>query len=96
MLLLAALLTMADLSSALDNGLARTPPMGWLAWERSLHPNKKSQIIFSSKLCCKPFYGRFRCNTDCENDPHNCISERLFMQMADLVISDGYYDAGYR
>lgn len=56
----------------LENGLARTPPMGWLAWER------------------------FRCNTDCENDPHNCISEKLFMQMADLVMSDGYYDAGYR
>lgn len=34
---------------ALENGLARTPPMGWLAWER------------------------FRCNTDCENDPDNCI-----------------------
>ena len=35
MLLLAALLTMAaNLSSGLDNGLARTPPMGWLAWER--------------------------------------------------------------
>ena len=60
------------LGLALDNGLARTPPMGWLAWER------------------------FRCNTDCENDPHNCISERLFMQMADLLISEGYYDAGYR
>jgi len=72
MLLLSALLSMASLSSALDNGLAMTPPMGWLAWER------------------------FRCNTDCENDPHNCISERLFMQMADLLISDGYYDAGYR
>ena len=41
-------------------------------------------------------FARFRCNTDCENDPHNCISERLFMQMADLLISDGYYDAGYR
>ena len=41
----------------LENGLARTPPMGWLAWER------------------------FRCNTDCVNDPHNCISERLFMQV---------------
>ena len=63
---------MAGLGWALDNGLARTPPMGWLAWER------------------------FRCNTDCENDPHNCISERLFMQMADLLISEGYYDAGYR
>jgi len=33
----------------LENGLARTPPMGWLAWER------------------------FRCNTDCVGDPHNCI-----------------------
>jgi len=58
--------------SALENGLARLPPMGWLAWER------------------------FRCNTDCENDPHNCISERLFMQMADIIITDGYYEAGYR
>lgn len=38
----------------LENGLARTPPMGWLAWER------------------------FRCNTDCENDPHNCIRYVLF------------------
>ena len=55
----------------LENGLARTPPMGWLAWER------------------------FRCNTDCANDPHNCISERLFRQMADLVVSDGYQDVGY-
>lgn len=34
---------------ALENGLARTPPMGWLSWER------------------------FRCNTDCEGDPENCI-----------------------
>jgi len=38
---------------------------------------------------------RFRCNTDCFNDPHNCISERLFKQMADLVVSDGYKDVGY-
>jgi len=67
-----ALLSLAGVGVGLENGLARTPPMGWLAWER------------------------FRCNTDCENDPHNCISERLFMQMADLLISDGYYDAGYR
>jgi len=42
-----------QLNQALENGLARTPPMGWLAWER------------------------FRCNTDCENDPENCISEKL-------------------
>ena len=35
--------------TCLENGLARTPPMGWLSWER------------------------FRCNTDCEGDPENCI-----------------------
>lgn len=39
---------------ALDNGLAKTPPMGWLAWER------------------------FRCNTDCKNDPDNCIRYHIF------------------
>ncbi|XP_015377404.1 PREDICTED: alpha-N-acetylgalactosaminidase-like, partial [Diuraphis noxia] len=58
-------------SFCLENGLARTPPMGWLAWER------------------------FRCNTDCKNDPDNCISEKLFRTMTDLVISEGYAAVGY-
>eukprot|EP00092_Neocalanus_flemingeri_P054073 GFUD01063669.1.p1 GENE.GFUD01063669.1~~GFUD01063669.1.p1 ORF type:complete len:463 (-),score=122.22 GFUD01063669.1:352-1665(-) len=57
--------------SSLENGLARTPPMGWLAWER------------------------FRCNTDCVEDPEFCISERLFKRMADLLVTEGYKDAGY-
>ncbi|XP_039295186.1 alpha-N-acetylgalactosaminidase [Nilaparvata lugens] len=61
----------AHLLHGLENGLARTPPMGWLAWER------------------------FRCNTDCKNDPDNCISDRLFRTMTDLVISEGYADVGY-
>jgi len=56
---------------SLDNGLALTPPMGWLSWER------------------------FRCNVDCKNDPDNCISERLFMKMADLMVSKGFLAAGY-
>lgn len=55
----------------LENGLARTPPMGWLAWER------------------------FKCNTDCDSDPDNCISEKLFVKMADRLVEDGYRDAGY-
>lgn len=58
-------------ATALDNGLARTPPMGWLAWER------------------------FKCNTNCKEDPENCISERLFMEMADRLVADGFHDAGY-
>ncbi|XP_054754676.2 alpha-N-acetylgalactosaminidase-like [Lytechinus pictus] len=56
---------------ALDNGLALTPPMGWLSWER------------------------FRCNTDCVNDPDNCIGENLYKTMADLVVEKGYKDLGY-
>ncbi|XP_016051188.1 PREDICTED: alpha-galactosidase A [Miniopterus natalensis] len=56
---------------ALDNGLAMTPTMGWLHWER------------------------FMCNTDCNEDPDSCISEKLFMQMADLMDSDGWKEVGY-
>jgi len=57
--------------TGLDNGLALTPPMGWLAWER------------------------FRCNTDCEDDPVNCISERLFRNMADMLVVGGWKEVGY-
>lgn len=46
---LIGLFSLVNQISALDNGLARTPPMGWLSWER------------------------FRCNTDCDGDPENCI-----------------------
>ena len=56
---------------SLDNGLARTPPMGWLSWER------------------------FRCNTDCEGDPEFCIGEKLFKDMADMMVVGGYLDVGY-
>ncbi|XP_057661411.1 alpha-N-acetylgalactosaminidase-like isoform X2 [Diorhabda carinulata] len=57
--------------NGLDNGLARTPPMGWMQWER------------------------FRCLTDCDNYPDECISDKLFRAMADHMLSDGYLDAGY-
>ncbi|KAK3593553.1 hypothetical protein CHS0354_018638 [Potamilus streckersoni] len=56
---------------ALNNGLARTPPMGWLSWQR------------------------FRCNTNCEEDPDNCISEKLYMRMAELLVKEGYQKVGY-
>lgn len=50
-LILVGLIFTVNLQSTncLENGLARTPPMGWLSWER------------------------FRCNTDCDGDPDNCI-----------------------
>jgi len=38
---------------------------------------------------------RFACNTDCDNDPNNCISEKLFMEMADRIAEDGFKDVGY-
>ncbi|XP_036360764.1 alpha-N-acetylgalactosaminidase isoform X1 [Octopus sinensis] len=68
---LASILLLCQSVLSLDNGLALTPPMGWLSWER------------------------FRCNVDCDTDPDNCISERLFMQMADHIVADGFRDLGY-
>ncbi|XP_072040639.1 alpha-N-acetylgalactosaminidase-like [Amphiura filiformis] len=72
--LLLQLLTLTSLCLTvygLDNGLALTPPMGWLSWER------------------------FRCITDCKNDPDNCVSENLYKVMADQIVKDGYLAAGY-
>ncbi|XP_039981658.1 alpha-N-acetylgalactosaminidase-like isoform X1 [Xiphias gladius] len=68
-LIFASVLSVTTL--ALDNGLMRTPPMGWLAWER------------------------FRCDTDCEHDAYNCISENLFIDMADRLSEDGWRELGY-
>nr|XP_006815607.1 PREDICTED: alpha-N-acetylgalactosaminidase-like [Saccoglossus kowalevskii] len=62
---------LVQIVTALDNGLARTPPMGWNDWER------------------------FRCNIDCNNDPNNCIGEKLFRDMIDRIASGGYKDVGY-
>lgn len=68
---LASILLLCQSVLSLNNGLALTPPMGWLSWER------------------------FRCNTDCDNDPNNCISEKLFMEMADQMVAGGFRDVGY-
>ncbi len=38
---------------------------------------------------------RFRCNINCRDDPTNCISERLFMEMADVMVRDGWKELGY-
>lgn len=69
--LLGIFIFLIESSKALGNGLALTPPMGWMQWER------------------------FRCVIDCEAYPDDCISEKLFKQMADHMVSDKYLDAGY-
>jgi alpha-N-acetylgalactosaminidase len=38
---------------------------------------------------------RFRCNTNCANDPENCIGEVLIKGIADMMAANGYRDAGY-
>eukprot|EP00117_Sycon_ciliatum_P014665 scpid25793/ scgid2744/ Alpha-N-acetylgalactosaminidase; Alpha-galactosidase B len=63
--------TFTGLAVSLNNGLARTPPMGWLAWER------------------------FRCDLDCKDDPDNCISEKLFLDMGKRLSEDGWTKLGY-
>ncbi|CAN8012397.1 unnamed protein product [Ixodes pacificus] len=71
-LFLGVALLLATSAQGLDNGLARTPPMGWLSWER------------------------FLCNVDCARDPENCISERLYMTMANIMHKEGYQEVGYQ
>ncbi|XP_032086208.1 alpha-N-acetylgalactosaminidase-like [Thamnophis elegans] len=68
---LGVLLGLGPAVSPLDNGLLRTPPMGWEPWLR------------------------FKCNTDCEKDPENCISEHLVKVMADRLAADGWKELGY-
>ncbi|XP_076016329.1 alpha-N-acetylgalactosaminidase [Genypterus blacodes] len=38
---------------------------------------------------------RYRCDIDCANDPKNCISENLFIDMADRLYEDGWKELGY-
>ncbi|XP_054289419.1 alpha-N-acetylgalactosaminidase-like [Macrosteles quadrilineatus] len=59
-------------ATCLDNGLALTPPMGFMSWQR------------------------YRCITDCKLYPNECISEKLFRNVTDLMVSEGYADAGYK
>ena len=37
---------------------------------------------------------RYMCNTDCKNNPDSCISEQLYMAMADQLVEGGFRDAG--
>ena len=37
----------------------------------------------------------FRCNVDCKADPANCISERLYHEQADAIVSQGFLSVGY-
>ena len=40
-------------------------------------------------------WGRFGCGTHCNKKMDNCISEVLFRQMADMMATGGYKEAGY-
>ncbi|CAD6187009.1 unnamed protein product [Caenorhabditis auriculariae] len=68
---LTPLLLTLGVAVALENGLARTPPMGWMSWTA------------------------FYCELNCTKYPTGCINERLYMDMADRLASDGYREAGY-
>ncbi|CAG2181643.1 unnamed protein product, partial [Oppiella nova] len=51
-------------------------------------------------LCLTPPMGwlsweRFGCNIKCHLNRDECISEKLFTDMADRLVSDGYRDVGY-
>ena len=71
LLAVALLIFVCQTTTARDNGVALTPPMGWLAWER------------------------FRCTVNCTSDPDTCLSEKLIKEMADIMGSKEWKEAGY-
>ena len=40
-------------------------------------------------------WARYACQIDCNKYPDECISEKLFQEIADHLVSDGYQDVGY-
>ncbi|KAI2600250.1 galactosidase alpha [Homo sapiens] len=97
---------------ALDNGLARTPTMGWLHWERFMcnldcQEEPDSCISWSFALVAQagvqchdlgspqpppPRFKQFSCLILASSWNY---SEKLFMEMAELMVSEGWKDAGY-
>jgi len=82
MMLLFALFAAATLSAvdALENGLARTPPLGWLSWQR-----------YRCDIDC--FDNELRKPGD---DDRQCFNEALIQDIADAMDSHGYRQAGYQ
>lgn len=35
------------------------------------------------------------CNVNCQEEPDSCVSEKLFLQIAEIMASDGWKDVGY-
>lgn len=34
------------------------------------------------------------CNIDCDNYPDTCVNEQLYKRQAELMVSEGYLEAG--
>lgn len=71
LLTLAVYLAIPHVVNPLDNGLARTPPMGWMSW------------------------ATFYCEINCKAHPDHCINEKLYRDMADRLVEDGFLAVGY-
>lgn len=41
-------------------------------------------------------WSRFLCEINCTAHPFTCINELLYVQHADRLIADGFYELGYR
>ena len=76
---LLAAMALLGTAVALDNGLARTPPMGWMTWERFRCTADGGVLGWPS----------------CADDPTNCLDEELIRQHADILAQPEWRDAGY-
>ena len=101
------LLLLVPRVACLENGVGRTPLMGWMVGAAPppfLAPPAAAGWLRRCCCCWRPLllnlalrqaWMRFRCNINCDLDPENCISERLIKEMADTMVTDGWRDLGY-
>ena len=77
-----------QLAVGLNNGLARTPPMGWLSWERFMcntdcKRDPENCLRFVELSLCT-FLNKVSSN-----------SEKLIKEQADEMVKQGFLEAGY-
>ncbi|XP_061668003.1 alpha-N-acetylgalactosaminidase [Syngnathoides biaculeatus] len=85
-------------AETLDNGLMRTPPMGWLAWERF---RCNVDCEHDPKNCIRQVGPIWNHSLECLIKILNTArtpspsSEKLFTDMADRLAEDGWRELGY-
>lgn len=85
-----------DLAAAMENGLVRTPPLGWMSWMCTSPVNRHScSNAFRSQVSsARPWTDRLQRNGQSRYYTTD-VSEEIIKGVADELVAGGYKEAGY-